>query len=241
MLTGSCRTRGRTFAAVQARRIARLRFHTALALAVAAAPLCAQTIVPNANLDTQLAPWQAFVSTAPDPAGSGAAPAWVATPDLNQSTLSGSARIDLQAGGSAANAASGMTQCVDFDSPTLIHFANYGMSFQVPGTTADDGSLSATVELRLFADPGCSGFLSGGTQGQTITPGTASDATWYGLSDNSFVPAGAPVTAASAQIRGYLRRTGTAPTQSDYPIHLDHFVLVLNDTTPVELMQFYVE
>ncbi|MBO9662746.1 hypothetical protein [Dokdonella sp.] len=236
MTIRSRRLRGRHIAVLHARRTGAL-----CALLFVAAPAFAQTIVPNANLDTQFAPWQPFVSTAPDPVGNGDAPVWVAAPDWNGSPTSGSARIDLHASGAAANAASGMAQCVDFSSATLIHFVNYGMSFEVPATTADDGSLSATIELRLFTDPGCSGFISGGTQGQTIAPGTAADAVWYGLGDNSFVPAGAPVTAASAEVRGYLRRTGTAPSQSDYPIHLDHFVLVLNDTTPVELMQFYVE
>lgn len=236
MTIRSRRLRGRKIAVLRAWRTGAL-----FVLPFVAASALAQTIVPNANLDTQLAPWQPFLSAAPDPAGSGDAPAWVAAPDWNDSPTSGSARIDLRAGGAAPNAASGMAQCVDFSSATLIHFVNYGMSFQVPATTADDGSLSATIELRLFADPGCNGFISGGTQGQTLVPGTAADAIWYSLGDNSFVPAGAPVTAASAQVRGYLRRTGTAPSQSDYPIHLDHFVLVLNDTTPVELMQFYVE
>lgn len=234
------RLRGLEDVALRAGRVVARQTLPILLLA-AAAPALAQTIVPNANLDTQFAPWQPFVSTAPDPAGGGETPIWVATPDWTNSPTSGSARIDLQASGAATNAASGIAQCVDFDSAALIHFANYGMSFQVPETTADDGSLSATIELRLFSDPGCSGFISGGTQGQTITPGTASNTIWYGLSDNSFVPAGAPVTAASAEVRGYLRRTGTAPSQSNYPVHLDHFVLVLNDTTPVELMQFYVE
>lgn len=206
-----------------------------------ALPLSAQTIVPNANLDMQLSPWQAYASTAPDPVGSGAAPVWVASPDLNGNSASGSARVDLNANGAAENAASGMGQCVDFASTTLVHFINYGMSFNVPATTADDGSASATVELRLFASPGCNDFISGGTQGQAIFPGMASASGWRMLGDNHFVPAGAPLNAASAEIRGYLRRTGAASSQASIPVHLDHFVLVLNDTTPVELMQFSVE
>ena len=221
------------------RRNAALRAAFACALAAFALPLGAQTLVTNPNLDTDLPPWQAFVSASPDPAGSGAAPAWVANPDVNGSSASGSALIDFLAAGTQANAASGMAQCVEFSAATSIQFVNYGMSFQVPATTTADGSVSATVEIRLFTAPGCSGFIGGGTQGQTIAPGT--DASWHTVADHSFVPTGAPVTAASAQIRGYLRRTGTAATQTDYAIHLDHFVVVLNDTTPVELMQFNVD
>lgn len=211
-----------------------------LAAAAAAPALHAQTIVPNPNLDTELPPWAAFVSAAPDPIGGGGAPTWVPRPDLNGSTLSGSALIDFAVAGAAANTASGMAQCFEFSHPTLVNFVNYGMSFHVPATTIGDGSLSATVEIRLFSGSGCSGFISGGSQGQVLGAGL-SEALWYTLGDHRFVPTGAPVTAASAQIRGYLRQTTAAPTQSDYRVHLDHFVVVLNSTTPVELMQFDVE
>jgi hypothetical protein len=208
---------------------------------VLAPPRAAQTLVPNPNLDTQLSPWMPFVSAAPDPVGSGIAPAWVPRPDVDGSAASGSARIDFTVTSATANAASGMAQCFDFDRATQVDFVYYGMHFNVPATTAADGSLSATVELRLYADPGCSGFISGGTQGQVLAADMPSDGAWYGLADHRFVPAGAPVVAASAEIRGYLRQTGAAPVKSDYPIHLDRFVVVLNSTTPVELMQFGVE
>ena len=65
--------------------------------------------------------------------------------------------------------------------------------------------------------------------------------TWYRISDNNFVPNGAPVMAASAEVRGYMRQTGATATQPDYAINLDHFVLVLNSTTPVELIRFQID
>jgi hypothetical protein len=200
----------------------------------------AQTIVPNPNLDTQLPPWSQFLSSAPDPVGAGAAPTWVASPDMTGSTLSGSAAVHIDASGSA-NAVSGMAQCFDFGSAATVNFFNYGMSFWVPPSTTEDGSVSATVEVRLFSGSGCSGFLSGGSQGQILTAANVTHSTWYNVGDNSFVPTGAPVLAASAEVRGYLRKTSVTPTQSDYPINLDHFVLVLNSTTPVELIHFDVE
>ncbi len=214
---------------------------SAAAFAVAAPLLSAQTLVPNAHLDSGLAPWAPFVSTAPDPAGSGTAPAWAATPDVDGNPASGSATIHIATGTPATNAASGIAQCFDFSQPTGVNFVNYGMAFRVPATTARDGSVSATVEVRLYSGTGCSGFLAGGSQGQALTSVNVPADTWYRLADVSFVPAAAPVTAASAQIRGFLRQTGTTPGQTDYPISLDHFVLVLNSTTPVSLLRFDVE
>jgi hypothetical protein len=218
-----------------------IRTPALIALVASASALHAQTIVPNANLDTELPPWSQLLSSAPDPVGVGATPAWVASPDLNNSALSGSAMVHIDAAASATNAISGMAQCFDFITATSVGFLNYGMSFRVPATTTEDGSVSATVEIRLFSSSGCSGFISGGAQGQTLAPANVAPSTWYSLGDNSFVPAGAPVMAASAEVRGYLRRTGANPAQSDYPINLDHFVLVLNSTTPVELTHFVVD
>jgi hypothetical protein len=212
----------------------------AVLAAVALAPAAgAQTIVPNPHLDTQLAPWTAFVSAAPDPAGSGTAPAWQATPDVDGSATSGSALIHANTSAPALNAASGMRQCFNFaGGPAPVSFLNYGMAFRLPATTAIDGSVNATVEMRLFSGAGCSGFIAGGTQGQDLASPAVVAGTWYRLADNSFVPPGAPVTAASVEVRGYLRQTGVTPTQADYAIDLDHFVVVLNSTTPVELLHF---
>lgn len=206
--------------------------------AVSASALHAQTIVPNPHLDAQLPPWTAFLSSAPDPAGAGEAPVWQSPPDVNASVTSGSARIRLTP--SSLNAASGLAQCFDFAVPTSVSFLNYGMAFRAPTAAILDGSVSANVEIRLYSGAGCTGFLSGGTQGQTLNAGVPAT-TWYRIADNNFVPNGAPVTAASAQVRGYLRQTGGQPTQSDYAINLDHFVLVLNSTTPVQLIQFDIE
>ncbi len=213
-----------------------------LVLLIALVPLAkAQTIVPNAHLTNELTPWEVFVSSAPDPVGGGAAPTWVAGPDIFDSPDSGSALVRIATNAPAANAASGIGQCVEFTSPTAIDFLNYGMAFRVPAATTLEGSLSATVEIRLFSGGDCSGFISGGTQAQTLAPGAVLPDTWYRIGDTSFVPSGAPVMAASAEIRGYLRQTGVFPSQSDYAINLDHFVLVLNSTTPVGLIHFDVE
>ncbi|MBN8740000.1 MAG: hypothetical protein BGP24_23820 [Lysobacterales bacterium 69-70] len=218
-----------------------LRRVSAVALVAAAPLLQAQTLVPNAQMDGSLAPWQQFISLPPDPLGAGTAPAWAATPDIDGNPASGSATIHISTGTPTTNASSGISQCFDFSQPTAVNFVNYGMAFRVPATTARDGSVSATVEVRLYSGTGCSGFLAGGSQGQALTSANVPADTWYRLSDVNFVPAAAPVTAASAQIRGYLRQTGAAPGQTDYPISLDRFVLVLNSTTPVSLLRFDVE
>lgn len=218
-----------------------LRRISAVALVAAAPLLQAQTLVPNAQMDGSLSPWQPFVSLPPDPLGTGTEPAWAASPDIDGNPASGSATIHISTAVPTTNAASGIAQCFNFSQPTSVNFVNYGMAFYVPAPTARDGSVSATVEVRLYSGAGCSGFLAGGSQGQALTAANVSADTWYRLADTGFVPAPTPVVAASAQIRGYLRQTGTSPGQTDYPISLDRFVLVLNSTSPVSLQRFDVE
>jgi hypothetical protein len=208
-------------------------------LALAASALHAQTIVPNPHLNTNLPPWSANTSLAPDPVGSGSAPVWQSPPDVDNSPTSGSSLVSLTP--SATNATAGMAQCFDFSAPTSVAFLNYGMAFYVPAALALDGSMSANVEIRLFSGAGCSGFLSGAAQGQTLTSAAVTPATWFRIADTNFVPTGSPVMAASAQIRGYLRQTAATPSQSSYALNLDHFVVVLNSTTPVELIRFDIE
>ena len=217
------------------------RWGAALLLAATAFAAHAQNTIPNPQFDTELAPWVTFASSAPDPVGAGAAPLWVATPDITGNPASGSAQVSLDGVAMATNAASGIAQCVEFDSPALVNYVYYGMSFRIPPTMATDGSMSATVEMRLFENPDCSGFITGGSQGQVLGPVFAGDTTWYRLSDHGFNVPDAPALAASAQIRGYLRRTGAAATQAAYSLNVDHFVLVLNSSTPVGLMHFDVE
>lgn len=215
-----------------------------LVFAAMTAPLIAtaQTIVPNGNLDSGLAPWSAFISASPDPVGSGAVPTWTATPDLLGNPASGSARIGIATTTPATNAASGFFQCVNLVAPTSVNFINYGISFWVPTTTVRDSSVSATAEIRLYSFAGCSGFFLGGaTQAQSLTAANVQPETWYSVGDTGFVPPAAPVVVASVLVRGYLRQTGATPTQGAYAIQLDRSLLVLNDTTPVELMQFSVE
>ena len=178
------------------------RWGAALLLAATAFAAHAQNTIPNPQFDTELAPWVTFASSAPDPVGAGAAPLWVATPDITGNPASGSAQISLDGVAMATN---------------------------------------ATVEMRLFENPDCSGFITGGSQGQVLGPVFAGDTTWYRLSDHGFNVPDAPALAASAEIRGYLRRTGAAATQAAYSLNVDHFVLVLNSSTPVGLMHFDVE
>jgi len=203
----------------------------------------AQNLVPNPNFDSVLTPWTQFLSSAPDPGGAGAAPTRVGTPDVDASPSSGSALIDITTSINEplTNAASGISQCFDFAAPTSVTFVNYGMSFLVPAATTADSALNATVEIRLFADGGCANFISGGSQGRVVVPGLASDTTWYTVGDTGFSPPSAPVMAASAEIRAYLRQTGSAPSVADYKVNVDKFRLVLNSTTPVRLQQFDVE
>ena len=228
----------------RANRIVRAARSRAVAIAVAsvllAAPaLHAQTLVPNPHLDAQLAPWNAFVSSAPDPTGAGEAPVWQSPPDVNGAPTSGSSRVRLTP--SVPNAKSGMAQCFDFTSPTSIQFINYGMAYYVPAPAMLDGATAVVTEMRLFSGAGCAGFLSGGTQLQVLSASNLSATTWQRIADNHFVPNDAPVMAASVQVRGYLMQTPGQATQVDYALNLDHFVVVPNSTTPVSLIRFDIE
>ena len=201
----------------------------------------AQNLVPNPNFDTVLAPWAQFLSSAPDPVGAGAAPVRVGSPDFNASPGSGSALVDINTTTPATNAASGISQCFNFSAATPVNFVNYGSSFLVPATTTTDSSINATIEVRIYAGANCTTFISGGNQGRTFLPGLAT-ATWFTATDNSFILPGAPVSASSAEVRGYLRQTGgAASTQTDYKANFDKFFLVLNSITPVRLLNFGVE
>jgi hypothetical protein len=200
----------------------------------------AQNIILNPTFDTPvtLVPWTQFLSSSPDPTGVGAASA-VTSPDVNNAPNSGSALTDINAATPAVNAASGITQCIDFGSMT-VNLVNYGASVFVPAATTTDGGINATVEVRLFTNVGCSGFVTGGSQGRTFLAGLTTN-TWYDVGDSGFSPPGGSVTAASAEVRAYLRQTSGGTTQTDYQANFDNFHLVLNSSTPVRLQQFDVE
>ena len=236
---------GRAVAGNHATRFsAALRTLIALAALLGAGQVRAQNVIQNPNFDTDLTPWLAYLSATPDPTGAGAAPVWVASPDVNGG-LSGSALIDISTSPTmpdATNAASGISQCIDFHTtPVAVDFVDYGMSFLIPTTTTTDGGVNATVEVRLFADADCANFITGGSQGRTFLPGLASDTTWYTAIDDNFVPPTVGVMVASAEIRGYLRETGATLAQADYKANVDRFFLRFNTTTPVRLQDFSVE
>ena len=198
----------------------------------------AQNVVSNSSLDTRLSPWALFVSGAPDPAGTGSM-VWAASPDVDNNPNSGSAADVIDTSSPVENEASGMSQCVNFN-PTTVNFVNYGMSFQVPNTTTADGSINATIEIRLFAATNCANFVAGGNQGRTLTPDVPSDTIWYTAGDTNLTVS--PATSAqSAKISAYLRETDGGSGQSNYKVYFDKLHLVLNGTTPVQLQEFGVD
>jgi len=218
------------------------RWRFSVILLLLAGNASAQNVAPNQNFDAGLAPWAQFLSSAPDPNGTGAAPAWLSAIDYSSSASSGSAQIDIDTTTPAADSASGIVQCVNFAAATPINVLNYGINVRVPTTTGTDGSINATVEVQLFSGTNCAGFVSGGSQGRDLLIGLASNTTWYAIGDSGFVPPGAPVTAASAEFRAYLREVnGVGPTTTDYKVDFDGAHLVLNNVTPVRLQAFEVD
>lgn len=209
-----------------------------------AAPVHAQNVLPNPNFDTVLAPWAQYLSADPDPVGAGAAPIWVASPNFSVG-VSGSALVDMTASPTtpdATNAASGISQCVNF-TPVAVNFVNYGGSFLVPVATAADSNVAATIEVRLFSSADCvdTDFIDGASQAQTFVTGI-NNATWFTLGDTGFVPAGSlPVSVASAEVRAYLQEQTPTLAQADYKANFDRLVLIFNSTTPVTLMNYSVD
>jgi hypothetical protein len=217
----------------------RIVFVAALLIAYVT-PGFAQNILVNPSFDAVLTPWTQFLSSAPDPTGSGTAPSHAGV-DINNNAASGSALVDIDTSTPAGDAASGISQCVNFVA-TAINFINYGINVRVPTTTTTDASVNATVELRLFSNANCSGFITGGSQGRNLIVGLASNTTWYPLGDMGFAPPVPGVTAMSAEIRAYLREiNGVGPTTTAYQVDFDAARLVLNSPTPVRLQSFDVE
>jgi len=224
------------------RRCGRSRVNATLALtallSLLSLPAFAQNLVQNPNFNATLVPWTQFLSSAPDPAGAGTA-TWVPSPDADNNAGSGSAAVTIAAAPAATNAASGIDECVPFAS-TLVSTVNYGASVRLPAADPADGGANATIEIRLFSDSACTNFISGagGSQGQDIVAGIPNNATWYALGDPNFQPA-TPVTAASVQVRAYLRKTGASANA--YNANFDKVFVFLNGSTPVRLQDFGVE
>lgn len=202
----------------------------------------AQNLATNSDFEATLAPWSQFLSSSPDPLGAGAAPQWAAVPDYSGNS-SGSALIAIASTAStdATNAASGIDQCVPLSLPTPVHFVHYAGSFFVPTSVAIDASVSATLEIRLYADAACTSFLTGATQAEVFLP-TLEKNVWHTLDEDHFVPPGTlPITVGSAEFRAYLRQAGAALPQNSYSANFDRLVLVFDATTPVRLQEFDVQ
>jgi hypothetical protein len=218
----------------------RLLGKTALLLSLSG-PLAAQNVVSNSNFTGGLAPWASFVSAAPDPVGSGTGTQDPLV-DVNNNPLSGSGKVTIDAAPALTNAASGISQCVNFASVT-VSFANYGARFKLPvsGNAADSGA-NATTEIRFFSNPNCvaADFIpgSGGSQGMDFVAGSLNDTTWYSTGDTNFVPPPS-TTAQSALVRAFVRKNGSS--DHSYLAFFDDVFLRINDSTPVQLQRFQAE
>lgn len=197
-----------------------------------------QVVNPNFNLD--IPPWAVFLSTAPDPAGSGSA-AWTTSEDVSGAIgSSGAAQVMLDANPSTPQAAAGIRQCFAFAPATTINQANYGARFKIPAASVADATVNAAVEIRFFSDAACADFIAGagGLQGRTISVGVPDDAFWYGTGDPNFIPPLGTV-AQSAEVRATVRKLGRSVNA--YTVYFDDIFLSVNGTVPVVLQSFSVE
>lgn len=182
-------------------------------------------------MDSELAPWTATLSVAPDPNGFGSAN-WINTHnDDNIMNGSGSVQIQLSlplASPNSVNASSGFRQCVTLpDAPVTVMSANYGAHILIPvNGNPVTGFANASIEVRFFTDGNCLSFIpgAGGNQGMDLN-GTLSDSDWYVLEDSSFFMPNGGITASSAELRGFLRTTDT--TSEEYIAFFDHIFLAL--------------
>jgi hypothetical protein len=222
------------------------RFRAVDRVTVMAALFCfaaaahAQNTVQNPNFATSLPPWALFLSSAPDPVGSGSA-TWTATQDASGVLgTSGAGQVDLNASPATAHAAAGISQCIVFASPTTVLQANYGARFKIPTSDAADGSVGAAIEVRFFSDSACTQFIpgAGGMQGRAIVASVPDDGFWYSASDPSFTPP-ANTIAQSAQVRATLRKLGSSATA--YTGYFDNVYLSLNGSVPVSLQSFGID
>jgi hypothetical protein len=214
-----------------------------VALVATPASGSAQNLVTNSNFDGTLAPWIGYGSTPPDPPASGVA-SWTSAHNLDNLPGSGSADTTLTGqAAQPANAWFGIRQCIPLPgAPMNVTEASYEASFLARAAdNPADGLGNATVEVRFFADLGCTSFIpgAGGSQGVNLTSGSILDDTqWWTLGDPQFLPPGGAITASSAEVRAFIRTVGT--TSSGYRVFVDRIVLSLNGTTPVELLGFEV-
>jgi hypothetical protein len=209
-----------------------------------AASSSAQNQVNNSNFDSELAPWNGFGSTAPDPVGAGAA-SWTSAHNLDN--LPGSGSSDTLLTGVAAqpaNASFGIRQCVALPGgPVSVTEASYEASFLARAAdNPTDGLGNATVQVRFFSDASCTNFIpgAGGSQGVNLTNGSIlNDTQWWTIGDPQFLPPGGAITASSAELSAFIRTVNT--TSNGYHVFFDRIVLSLNGTTPVELLRFEVQ
>ena len=204
-----------------------------------------QNTTINPNLNSDLTPWNATLSVAPDPNGFGSVSWTNIHNNDNIMNGSGSAQVQLSTPPvppNPANASSGFQQCIVFPSPPVsVMTAKYGTHVLIPLTgNPVNGSANASIEVRFFSDGNCLDFIpgAGGNQGKEFN-GALSDADWYVLEDNSLVMPNGAISASSAEVRGFLRTTGTS--SDNYIAFFDHVFLALNGSLPVELLHFSID
>ncbi|MFK8012201.1 MAG: hypothetical protein AB8B80_09190 [Marinicellaceae bacterium] len=200
-----------------------------------------QNITINPNINSELQPWVAFLSVAPDPNGTGSVNWTGSQNNENVMNGSGSAQVQLEPP-IFVNASSGFRQCIELpNAPVSVMVAKYGTHVLIPQTgNPMSGVANASIEVRFFSDANCSSFIpgAGGNQGR-IFDGILSDTDWYIIEDNSLSMPNDSIVASSAEVRGFLR--ATEASSEEYVAYFDHVFLALNGNLPVELIQFSVD
>jgi hypothetical protein len=213
---------------------------SSLALFALGQPAVAQNLVQNSRFDTDLTSWATYASSAPDPVGTGVA-AWDAQ-DVDGDLASGSAGVDFAATPTGANAAFGISQCIDLAAVQPVTSAVFGTRFKLPTNQTADGGANVTIDVAFFAAAGCTGdLITGGSQGKTVLAAAdLSDTVWpeteIVLPGLDITPLPSPL---SAQLRLVARRVGTNSNTLEVFFDLPYFAV--NGNVPVELLRWEVD
>ncbi|MEO6323097.1 MAG: hypothetical protein ABIT01_14760 [Thermoanaerobaculia bacterium] len=212
---------------------------SSLAVLVLSGPAVAQNLAQNRGFATDLSSWTAYASAAPDPVGAGTG-VWDAQ-DVDALATSGSAHIQFAAAPTGANAAYGLSQCIDLASVQPVTSAVFGTRFKLPTSQVVSGGANVTIDVAFFSAAGCAGTLiTGGSQGKTVLPADLSNTVWsssdIALPGFDIQPLASPL---SAQLRLVVRRVGSNSNTLD--VFFDSSYFAVNGTTSVELLTWEVE
>jgi hypothetical protein len=204
----------------------------------------AQNQVQNSGFDAgpMLTSWSAYASSAPDPVGTGTG-VWDGTQDVSMNPASGSAHVTFANTPTGANAAYGVSQCVDLSAAMFqpVMTATFGTRYELRTGQTATGGVNVGIDVAFFDAVGCGGnFITGGSQGKNILMADLMDDVWdtAEILSPPFDLTGLP-SPQSAEVRLVATRVGMNP--DTLSVFFDSPYLAVNGALPVTLQTFEAE